>query len=407
VIPEHRSGSCGGNSRLIAVSVFSNREGACTVPIREGARSLLTRSEPALAQSISIESGEFPACGGGPYVRVFSEDHSRRLTTMPNHDLYQQEIPWHALLNAPEARVLMACEERELLVELVDCRNRILATFPEPNSEPAQSITETGFQRRVRELASCPEGLDPLFDAIRPVAMRYQQIRSKLALANVRLVAHVAKPYQGRGIPPADLIQEGICSLLAAIDRFDVVNETRLATYAIWWIRQGIQRAIAAGAYPVRLNPRLLLRLAQHGHREGDDAWTSRGDGKRARRDAPESATSDTLDRLLAATRPTLSLDAPNHCDGVTAVVDFFVPGEDDDSEAADSDESVGVLIENLDPREQLVLTLRFGLKGKEQQTLVQVSKVLGVSKERVRQIEARALQKLREGTIRSGRHLV
>ena len=87
--------------------------------------------------------------------------------------------------------------------------------------------------------------------------------------------------------------------------------------------------------------------------------------------------------------------------DGVTAVVDFLVPSEDDDPEAADGDESVGDLIENLDPREQLVLTLRFGLKGSEQQTLVQVSKVLGVSKERVRQIEARALQKLREGPFR------
>jgi RNA polymerase primary sigma factor len=217
----------------------------------------------------------------------------------------------------------------------------------------------------------------------------------------------VAKPYQGRGIPPADLIQEGICSLLAAIDRFDVVNETRLATYAIWWIRQGIQRAIAAGAYPVRLNPRLLHRLAQYGRREGEGAWANRGGGKRTRTDAFESATSDTLDRLLAATRPTLSLDAPSQFDGVTAVVDFFVPGEVEDSEAVDSGESIGVLIENLDPREQLVLTLRFGLKGSEQKTLVQVSKVIGVSKERVRQIEARALRKLREGAFRSGRQLV
>ena len=120
-----------------------------------------------------------------------------------------------------------------------------------------------------------------------------------------------------------------------------------------------------------------------------------------------ESAMSQTLDRLLAATRPTLSLDAPSQYDGVTAVVDFLVPAKTKIQRTADSDESVGVLIENLDPREQLVLTLRFGLKGKEQQTLVQVSKVLGVSKERVRQIEARALQKLREGTVRAGRHLV
>ena len=62
-------------------------------------------------------------------------------------------------------------------------------------------------------------------------------------MANVRLVAHVAKRYHDRGIPPGDLIQEGFCALLVAIDRFDLVNQTRLATYAIWWIRQAIQRS--------------------------------------------------------------------------------------------------------------------------------------------------------------------
>ena len=72
----------------------------------------------------------------------------------------------------------------------------------------------------------------------------------------------------------------------------------------------------------------------------------------------------------------------------MTSVVDFFVPVDAEEADAEDTDESVGVLIENLQPREQLVLTLRFGLKGKEQQTLVQVSRVLGVSKKRVRQIE-------------------
>jgi RNA polymerase primary sigma factor len=326
---------------------------------------------------------------------------------MTHHDLSRREIPWHALLNCPEAGILGAREERELLIELVECRNRILAVVPIPMAEPGEAPADSLFQQRVRELASRPEALDPLEDEIRTVALRYQAIRSKLAMANVRLVAHVAKPYQGRGIPPADLIQEGICSLLAAIDRFDVVQETRLATYAIWWIRQGIQRAIAAGAYPVRLNPRLLYRLAQHRQDEGDEEWARRGGAKRARRDPAEGTRSRTLDHLLAATRPPLSLDAPSQSDGVTALADFFILGETEDREDTDSDEFVGVLIENLDPREQLVLTLRFGLKGKEQQTLVQVGKVLGVSKERVRQLEARALRKLREGTLRSKGNVV
>jgi RNA polymerase primary sigma factor len=320
---------------------------------------------------------------------------------MTSHDFSLGQIPWHALLNCPEARVLKASEERELLVELVECKNRILASKPVPDSDWGESPGETAFQQIVRELASGPVGLDKLSAALQPMANRYQQVRSTLALANVRLVAHVAKRYAGRGVPQGDLLQEGVCSLLEAIDRFDIANETRLATYAIWWIRQGIQRAIAASAYPVRLNPRQLLRLAQLSNNEGDEPWVASGGDKRARVDLAQTASSQMLAHLQAATRPALSLDARSRSDGVTAVIDYLDLNGDDETQAEESNESVGALIEQLDPREQLVLTLRFGLKGSEQQTLVQVSKVLGVSKERVRQIESRALRRLREGAFR------
>ncbi len=322
---------------------------------------------------------------------------------MTDHRSGQDEIPWLALLNCPEARVLRPHEERELLIELAECKNRILACISAGESDRGDRSRETSFQNLVRELASGAEVFDTALGALQPVAARYQQIRSTLALANVRLVAHVAKRYRARGVSPADLIQDGICSLLTAIDRFEIVNETRLATYAIWWIRQGIQRAIAAGAYPVRLSPRQLLRLAQFSMNKGNETWRRSG-ARRARFDSPESALSQTLERLLAATRPTLSLDAPSQADGVTAIADFLVPTEDDEPRTDENAESIGVLIEHLDPREQLVLTLRFGLKGSEQQTLVQVSRVLGVSKERVRQLEARALKKLRQISP-GGRH--
>ena len=82
-------------------------------------------------------------------------------------------------------------------------------------------------------------------------------------------------------------MQEGLCSLLSAIDRFDLSNPSRLATYAIWWIRQGIQRAIAAGAYPVRLNPRQLLRLAQLADLDGHESRAARGGSQRSAGRAP------------------------------------------------------------------------------------------------------------------------
>ena len=96
------------------------------------------------------------------------------------------------------------------------------------------------------------------------VYRRYAELRGKLALANLKLVAHVAKRFRDRGIPYSDLLQEGFCGLLEAIDRFDLVHQTKLATYATWWIRQSMQRAVASGAYPVRLTPRHLRQLAQN-----------------------------------------------------------------------------------------------------------------------------------------------
>jgi RNA polymerase primary sigma factor len=311
---------------------------------------------------------------------------------MNMYDLQNSEVTWQVLLNSSEAKVLTPAAERELLTELHDCRERLLSALPRP-AEPERRAADqlTDLQQRVRELVSSQNGLDPRATALKELGHRYQELRTRLALANVRLVAHIAKRYEGRGIPYADLIQEGVCALLLAIDRFDVANETRLATYAIWWIRQGIQRVVAASAYPVRLNPRQLHKLAR-AHLALADVER----GKIARVDPPESRQAQTIERLMAATRPTFSLDARSRYNGKTPVVDLVVLADEATEEVEDLHEHLANLIETLDAREQLVLKLRFGLKGGTRHSLIQVGRVLGVSKERVRQLQDRALKKLR-----------
>ena len=179
-------------------------------------------------------------------------------------------------------------------------------------------------------------------------------------MANVRLVAHIAKRYQDRGIPHGDLIQDGFCALLVAIDRFDVVNETRLATYAIWWIRQAIQQAVARGAYPVRLNPRQLHQLARA------QAMTVASDNPRERKtrsDPPRTALSPAIEQVFAATRPVLSLERRAGLTRAPTLSKCLVL--DDDEEDAQHDaahQSVGELIKTLGPREQVILRQRFGL---------------------------------------------
>jgi RNA polymerase primary sigma factor len=304
------------------------------------------------------------------------------------------ETSWRGILNCPEARVLSPAEERELLMELVECRRRILESIPEiDRSDWGTSAIETDFQQTVRDLANAETRADHPISTIRATARRYQEIRSKLAMANVRLVAHIAKRYNDRGVSSADLVQEGFCGLLLAIDRFDTINQTRLATYAIWWIRQAIQRAVAAGAYPVRLNPKQLHQLARGQYHSDETEWHERALNQRM-----NPGGSLPIERLLTATRPTISLDAPRGSDGTTSLLDFLTNPHNDDTSADDLHEDVGAMIRVLDPREQLVLKLRFGLSGEHRHSLIQVGRIVGVSKERIRQIEQRALQKLRQG---------
>jgi RNA polymerase primary sigma factor len=318
---------------------------------------------------------------------------------MITYNMQKSEIFWHGLLNRSEARVLSPAEERKLLVELVDCKNRILERLARTDDAIWQApVSQSDFQQLIRDLAGPDETrLDPPAEGLRSLAHQYQEIRAKLAMANVRLVAHVAKRYHGRGIPPGDLVQEGFCALLVAIDRFDIVNETRLATYAIWWIRQAIQRAVAGGAYPVRLNPRQLHELARAQSMFGA---TGNDRERTMRSDPPERALSPSIEQVFAATRPVLSLDAPSRFDESTAIGEFLIPTGEENSPAGDAQHSVEDLVKTLGPREQLILTLRFGLGGEPPRTLIQVSQVLGVSKERVRQIQNRALKKLRSSPV-------
>ena len=152
-------------------------------------------------------------------------------------------------------------------------------------------------------------------------------------MANVRLVAHVAKRYHDRGIPPGDLIQEGFCALLVAIDRFDLVNETRLATYAIWWIRQAIQRAVAGGRLSGPAKPQ-AAPPARPRRRRWPAALTGIGT---TRIDPPSPAFSPTIEQVFAATRPVLSLDAPSRRDDTTSIGEFLIPPDEEDSRADDA----------------------------------------------------------------------
>ncbi len=332
--------------------------------------------------------------------------------------------PRRWFFDVPESQVMSAEYERQLLLELAECRRIILdATRRSDGTSWDLVRPDDEFRRAVHGLADGARasghgdgdagdaarcGDDAAAATLARRARRYEEIRDALALANLRLVAYIARRYDNRGIAPADLMQEGFCGLLEAIDRFDLVNETRLATYASWWIRQSLQRAVAECGYAVRLSPRQVRRLARSMRQLNDagpagepSAAPASASTSGAATDPAGPASSPRHGRAswteMAAIRPRISLDAVSHYDDCTPLAELlaFAPEVDlDDEEFA---ESVGTWLNVLDSREQLVVRLRYGLDGCTHHSLSEVGELLAVSKERVRQLQERALRKLRE----------
>jgi RNA polymerase primary sigma factor len=271
--------------------------------------------------------------------------------------------------------------ERRLLEELADCKRTLAGALAH---DPGVVVSkETDDPRAMSQLiAEVYANRGPVEGTLVGGFQRYFNLRQKLALANMRLVAHVAKRYRNRGVAYSELIQEGFCGLLQAIDRFDLAHQTKLSTYATWWIRQAVQSAVAAQAYPVRLTPRHLRQLAQDQdeHRRHLEHEPGR-----------YPVASESTNRIHAATQRAVSLDE-SHFASLNTMSD---PERDVDDDI-DLKEAVGKWMEFLRPRERQVLSCRFGLGGRPRLSLSQVGKVLGVSKERVRQIQQTAMETLR-----------
>jgi RNA polymerase primary sigma factor len=282
--------------------------------------------------------------------------------------------------------MLSPCRERQLLEELAACKRTLVGALAR---DPGLVVPEKTDDPRAVScfLAEFYSNHAPVEGGLEAIFQRYFDLRGELALANMRLVAYVAKRYLHRGVAYSDLLQEGFCGLLEAIDRFDLAHPTKLSTYATWWIRQSIQSAVAAGAYPVRLSPRHLRQLAQNPEEH---------DRKAAPQPGQRHVGTESMQRIRSATRPTVSLDEIS-----------FLPihtksdPERDHADDLDLDEAVGKWMVSLRPRERQVLSYRFGLGGSPRLSLSQVGKVLDVSKERVRQIESAALKMLRTNASR------
>jgi len=270
---------------------------------------------------------------------------------------------------------------------------------PAPLVQVSWETTTDALQLFLREA-----GRHPLLTAAQEVELAKKieagdlLAKQRMIQSNLRLVVSIAKNYRNQGLPFLDLIQEGTLGLIRAVEKFDWRRGYKFSTYATWWIRQAVARALADKARTIRMPVHIVERL-QKMNRAERSLWAGLGREPTLEEIAEEANLPlQQAKEVRAAARASASLDAPVG-ESEDAVLGDFVPGEeplpDEVVESSLRSEVLATALRSLPDRHRDVVVLRYGLEGADPKTLEEIGRRLGLTRERVRQIEVEALKRL------------